>query len=96
VCGCSDQAAHYHNLGPQLGASLLTRHIGWKEKKRERKRKRKTKALNIHDSWYLSILVLHVAKNVVVLFILQPNKFHPLCTLKFKHLACPVIHDTGM
>jgi hypothetical protein len=31
--GCSNQAAHYHNLGPQLGASLLTRHIGWKQKK---------------------------------------------------------------
>jgi hypothetical protein len=38
VCDCSDQAAHYHNLGPQLGASLLTRHIGWKQKKRERKK----------------------------------------------------------
>jgi hypothetical protein len=33
VCDYSDQAAHYHNLGPQLGASLLTRHIGWKQKK---------------------------------------------------------------
>jgi hypothetical protein len=32
MCDCSDQAAHYHNLGPQLGASLLTRHIGWKQK----------------------------------------------------------------
>jgi hypothetical protein len=31
VCDCSDQAAHYHNLGPQLGASLLTQHIGWKQ-----------------------------------------------------------------
>jgi hypothetical protein len=37
VCGCSDQAAHYHDLGPKLVASLLTRHIGWKQKKRERK-----------------------------------------------------------
>jgi hypothetical protein len=37
VCDCSDQAAHYHNLGPKLGASLLTRHIGWKQKKKERK-----------------------------------------------------------
>jgi hypothetical protein len=34
VCDCSDQASHYHNLGPQLGASLLTRHIGWKQKKK--------------------------------------------------------------
>jgi hypothetical protein len=38
VCDCSDQAAHYHNLGPQLGASLLTRYIGWKHKKKERKK----------------------------------------------------------
>jgi hypothetical protein len=37
VCDCSDQAAHYHNLGPKLGASLLTRHSGWKQK-RERKK----------------------------------------------------------
>jgi hypothetical protein len=41
VCDCSDQAAHYHNLGPKLGASLLTRHIGWKQKKKERKKERK-------------------------------------------------------
>jgi hypothetical protein len=34
VCDCSDQAAHYHNLGPKLGASLLTRHIRWKQKKK--------------------------------------------------------------
>jgi hypothetical protein len=38
VCDCSDQAAHYHNLGPKLGASLLTRHIGWKQKKKEKKK----------------------------------------------------------
>jgi hypothetical protein len=37
VCDRSDQAAHYHNLGPKLGASLLTRHFGWKQKKKERK-----------------------------------------------------------
>jgi hypothetical protein len=37
VCDCSDQAAHYHNLGPKLGASLLTRHIGWKQKKQKKK-----------------------------------------------------------
>jgi hypothetical protein len=37
VCDCSDQAAHYHNLGPKLGASLLTRHIGWKQKKKVKK-----------------------------------------------------------
>jgi hypothetical protein len=40
VCGCSDQAAHYHNLGPLLGASLLTRHIGWKQKQKKEKRKK--------------------------------------------------------
>jgi hypothetical protein len=37
VCDSSDQAAHYHNLGPKLGASLLTRHIGWKQKKNVKK-----------------------------------------------------------
>jgi hypothetical protein len=37
VCDRSDQAAHYHNLGPKLGASLLTRHIGWKQKKKVKK-----------------------------------------------------------
>jgi hypothetical protein len=39
MCDCSDQAAHYHNLGPKLGASLLTRHIGWKQKKKVKKKK---------------------------------------------------------
>jgi hypothetical protein len=39
VCDCSDQAAHYHNLGPKLGASLLTRHIGWKQKQKVKKKK---------------------------------------------------------
>jgi hypothetical protein len=38
VCDSSDQAAHYHNLGPELGASLLTRHIGWKQKKKVKKK----------------------------------------------------------
>jgi hypothetical protein len=46
VCDCSDQAAHYHNLGPKLRASLLTRHIGWKQKKKERKKERKSKSLS--------------------------------------------------
>jgi hypothetical protein len=27
VCYSSDQAAHYHHLGPKLGASSLTRHL---------------------------------------------------------------------
>jgi hypothetical protein len=39
VCGYSDQAAHYHNLSPKLGASLLTWHIGWKNRKKKEKRK---------------------------------------------------------
>jgi hypothetical protein len=39
VCDCSDQAAHYHNLGPKLGASLLTRHI-WLETETESKKKK--------------------------------------------------------
>jgi hypothetical protein len=38
VCDCSDEAAHYHNLGPKIGASLLNRHVS-----RNRKRKRKKK-----------------------------------------------------
>jgi hypothetical protein len=38
VCDCCDQAAHYHNLGPKLGASLLTRHIGWKQKQKVKKK----------------------------------------------------------
>jgi hypothetical protein len=38
ACDCSDQAAHYHNLGPKVGASLLTRHIGWKQKKKVKKK----------------------------------------------------------
>jgi hypothetical protein len=42
VCDCSDHAAHYHNLGPKLGASLLTRHIGWKQKQKERRKKTRT------------------------------------------------------
>jgi hypothetical protein len=44
VCDRSDQAAHYHNLGPTLGASLLTRHIGWKQKEKERKKK-------VYEAW---------------------------------------------
>jgi hypothetical protein len=28
VCESSDQAAHYHHLGPKLGASFLTLHFG--------------------------------------------------------------------
>jgi hypothetical protein len=39
VCDCSVQAAHYHNVGPQLGASLLTRNIGWKHKIESKKKK---------------------------------------------------------
>jgi hypothetical protein len=34
VCDSSYQAAHYHQLGPKLGASFLTRHFGWKQNKK--------------------------------------------------------------
>jgi hypothetical protein len=34
VCDSSDQAAHYHHLGPKLGASFLTQHFGWKQNKK--------------------------------------------------------------
>jgi hypothetical protein len=37
VCDSSDQAAHYHHLGPKLGASFLTRHFGWKQNEKESK-----------------------------------------------------------
>jgi hypothetical protein len=29
VCNSSDEAAHYHTLGPKLGASSLTLTLGW-------------------------------------------------------------------
>jgi hypothetical protein len=35
VCDSFDQAAHYHHLGPKLGASFLTRHFGWEQNKKE-------------------------------------------------------------
>jgi hypothetical protein len=61
VCDCSDQAAHYHNLGPKLGASLLTRHIGWKQKKKEKKEKRKTEVIfSCEDVYNISFFqVIH-------------------------------------
>jgi hypothetical protein len=31
LCDSSEQASHYHHLGPKLGASFLTRHFGWKQ-----------------------------------------------------------------
>jgi hypothetical protein len=37
VCDSSDQAAHYHHLGPKLGALFLTRHFGWKQNKKVKK-----------------------------------------------------------
>jgi hypothetical protein len=37
VCDSSDQAAHYHHLGPKLGASFLTQHFGWKQNKKVKK-----------------------------------------------------------
>jgi len=32
VCDSSDQAAHYHALGPKLGTSSLARHFAGKQK----------------------------------------------------------------
>jgi hypothetical protein len=37
VCDSSDQAAHYHHLGPKLGASFLTRYFEWKQNKKVKK-----------------------------------------------------------
>jgi hypothetical protein len=37
ACDSSDQAAHYHHLGPKSGTSFLTRHFGWKQNKKESK-----------------------------------------------------------
>jgi hypothetical protein len=37
VCDSSDQAPHYHHLGPKLGASFLTRHFVWKQNKKIKK-----------------------------------------------------------
>jgi hypothetical protein len=38
VCDSSNQAAHYHHLGPKLGASFLTRHFGWRQNKKVKKK----------------------------------------------------------
>jgi hypothetical protein len=40
VCDSSDQAAHCHHLGPKLGASCLTRNLGWKHNKKVKKLRR--------------------------------------------------------
>jgi hypothetical protein len=37
VCDSSNQTAHYHHLGPKLGALFLTRHFGWKQNKKVKK-----------------------------------------------------------
>jgi hypothetical protein len=37
VCDSSDQAAHYHHLGPKLGALFLTGTKGWKQSKKVKK-----------------------------------------------------------
>jgi hypothetical protein len=37
VCDSSDQVAHYHHLGPKLGASFQTRNFGWKQNKKAKK-----------------------------------------------------------
>jgi hypothetical protein len=62
VCNCSDQAAHYHNLGPKLGASLLTRHIGWKQKKKGKKNSFGCNSLYLLSFKYRNLCV-EVSKN---------------------------------
>jgi hypothetical protein len=42
VCDSSDQAGHYHHLGPKLGTSFLTRDFGWKQNKKVKKKKNDT------------------------------------------------------
>jgi hypothetical protein len=49
MCDSSDQAAHYHHLGPKVGASFLTRHFGWKQNKKERKKRRSKTCLCCWD-----------------------------------------------
>jgi hypothetical protein len=44
VCDSSNQAAHYHHLGPKLGASFLTRHFGWKQNKKVKKKTENSRA----------------------------------------------------
>jgi hypothetical protein len=61
VCDRSDQAAHYHNLCPKLGASLLTRHIGWKQKK---KVKKKTKRIMPQDIFGLVRITFTINLNL--------------------------------
>jgi ACR3 family arsenite efflux pump ArsB len=68
VCDCSDQAAHYHNLGPKLGASLLTRHIGWKQKKKERKRKK-----SIAEIYQLNLTLVYNVFLVLIYFSVDGN-----------------------
>jgi hypothetical protein len=55
VCGCSDHAAHYHNLGQKLGASLLTRHIGWKQKNEKEKKGRDWQGISTHEGDEISL-----------------------------------------
>jgi hypothetical protein len=38
VCDSSDQAAHYHHLGPKLGALFLSQQFGWKQNKKVTKK----------------------------------------------------------
>jgi hypothetical protein len=66
VCDCYVQAARYHNLGPKLGASLLTLHIGWKQKKKERKNRITPSKYDLTTSGYGCLSTdqnIFVAKN---------------------------------
>jgi hypothetical protein len=57
VYDSSDQAEHYHHLGPKLGASFLTRHFGWKQNKKVKKRLDSTHKYKVQNYWLLKLLV---------------------------------------
>jgi hypothetical protein len=59
VCDSPDQAAHYHALGPKLGASSLTRHLAGK-KERSRPIRYKTALL-----WWLPGITFPCTFNAV-------------------------------
>jgi hypothetical protein len=84
VCDCSDQAAHCHNLGPQLGASLLTRHFGWKQKQKVKK--------TFKAQWFSYVPVLLAASGLALCIygfcvILSGIRTHDLSVQRIKTYA---------
>jgi hypothetical protein len=67
VCDCSDQAAHYHNLGPKLGASLLTRHIGWKQKKEKEEEEEVCMTKMVIESFFYKQHIFFFPPNIIIL-----------------------------